>query len=358
MDRSRYFILLALGVLLGASIEYMKDVDPQTAKIARLARLEHLMDGGKVEYLPISKRSALKTKTIHGEVAGLDASPAEPKSETVLTPPKKEDDAKKKKDEKKKKDDKKKKKKKTIKGKGDAKPEGDDSSDDDGDESAAMSPATGGGGRSAIGAIDPNKDPETVEEWVAFLMGAPDFEKTAKFVKLYQNGAIKPEIFYEVVATMIEDDREKMRELAVNALGSTPSVSSFMMLSDFIVAEPGITKPKTQALSYAKWYTRLEYLQFLVGAFKSGNAEASMQALHQINVAVSIHYKGGVSTDPTEQDTTPRAPASNVQRYFAPVAAAVLTLSQTSTVQRVRDEAATTLANINGSTGAQASIAP
>jgi hypothetical protein len=354
MDRSRYFILIALGVLLGASIEYMKDVNPQTAKIARLARLEALMDGGKVVYMPFSKRSIVK-KTIHGgEVAGLDTTPAEPKSQETIVPPKKEDDAKKKAAEKKKKDDKKKKKKKkkTIKGKGETTPDSDDdSSDDDSGDSAGMGPTGGGGGAGPRADVDPNKEPETTEEWLAFLLPSPDFEKTAKFVKLYQNGAIKPDIYYEVVAGMLGDEREKMRELGVMSLGSTPSVRSFTMLSDYVTAEQGITRPKTQAHSYMKMYTRLEYLQHLVGAFTAGNAEASVAALKHLDMAAAIHLKGAPTGEPTEQDNTPRAPASNVQRYFNPIVEALTNLAQSTQNQVVRDEATSTLNHIKSAMG-------
>lgn len=346
MDRSKYFIILVFGVLLGAAVEYMKDVNPTSAKLARMQRLEALMDGGKVVYQPFAKRLALKSKAIHGEVAGLEAAPVAPKTEKTIAPAKKEDD-KKKKDAKKKKDDKKK-KKKTIKGKGTSAPDSDDSSNDDTDDSAANSPAYSGGPGIAQNGVDPNKLPETVEEWVAFLSPSPDFEKTAKFVKLFQNGALKSDIYYEVVAAMLEDERLKMRELGVMALGSTPSVRSFTMLADFSAIEQG-TSAKTQASSYMRMYTRLEYLQHLAGTFNAGSTEATMQALKELELAATIHLKGGGGTGPTEQDTTPRAPASNVQRYFTQVIGPLTELAQSTQNPAVRSTANATLQAIQGS---------
>ncbi|MEK7355007.1 MAG: hypothetical protein AAB250_01060, partial [Bdellovibrionota bacterium] len=327
---------------------YIKDVNPQTAKLARIARLEALMDGGKVVFQPFGKRSHLKSKTIHGEVAGLEAAPTEPTSEETVAPAtKKAEDEKKKKDDKKKK--KKKKKKKTIKGKGETTPETDDSEDEAKNDSDDFSnPAyTGGPGVSNI--VDPNKIPETVEEWLAFLMPSPDFDKTAKFVKFYQNGAIKAEIYYEVVGKMLEDPREKMIELGVMALGSTPSVKSFTMLSDFTIVEKDLARPKAQAQSYMRMYTRLEYLQHLTSAFSAGSVQASMEALKQLEIAIALHLKGAGTDQPTEQDTTPRAPASNVSRYFNPIVGALENLLATSENTLVLGEATKALQNLQSS---------
>lgn len=347
MDRSRYFVILVLGALLGASIEYLKDVNPQSAKIARLQRLEALMDGGKVVYQPFAKRSVIKSKTLQGEVAGLEAPPSNEKSQKEIAPAKKEDA--KKKDEKKKKDDKKKKKKKkTIKGKGT--PETDDSEEaDDSAESPDSSSPTAAGGPAPRGGEE-NKEPETVEEWVAFLMSTPDFEKTAKFVKLYQGGAIIPDIYYEVVTAMLGDEREKMREYGIMALGSTPSVRSFTMLADYTTVEQGLTRPKQQANAYIRMYTRLEYLQHLVGAVKSGSPEAGMQAMQQLQVAASIHLKGS-NGEPGEAGETPRTPASNVSRYFNPVVEALQQFVQTTQNQALVSEANSTLNTIRTSMG-------
>jgi hypothetical protein len=362
MKRANLFIFAGLGmvaalVIYGAASTKKAGID--NGHKNRLARIEALMNEGGVKYRPsfFGRHTPSRAK-----LAGLEPV----KSVTEIAPPKapvidtKAEEAKKaadKKaaDDKKKKDDeaKKKKKKKKKDEKSPDAPATDvpaaNNEDDKKPESAADAGPSGGASGlpfSAANSQDPNKIPETADEWIAYLFANPSFEKTSKFLQLAQVGTVKLEVFYPVVEKMLASQVGRMREYGVLCAGNLPNAQSFQLLAGLANNVALDDKTKVTAQQYMEQYTRIEYVRFLgTVASLQNNAAASNDAISLIQRSLSRNL---VNLAPvgTPSPATLRTPASAIPTTYRLLAATLSSVATTSTDGSVRTNAAQTATQI------------
>ena len=394
-NRNRTLWLAAIIVIsLGLMIEAMKSSRSTTAAGARqrgglfgFASLEDESSPelgirnrrGVSQMLAAERaRARLQGRLSNNRVAGLDADidaappapTATPGAATLANPlkintaeaaKKKADDAKKKK---------KKKKKKTADKKNGidvtVTEASDDNSESENDISATgMGPSnvrsTTAGTATGAKQAEESNDPETLEDWIAYIMREPSYERTTKMVDAVQQRRMDPSIFHDVIAEMLADSRAKMQEHAVLALGSYPSLKSFLMLQsiNFTISE---TSPlKVQSRNHVKNYSRIEnlrYLSSLISSAGSGNsssvdANVLFEALRLIHLSANF-YSGNVSSSGSGGSQTPPKPAAtpaSVVRQFNPLVPALNRIAKTSDDSNIRQEASQALRQVQVITG-------
>jgi hypothetical protein len=206
-----------------------------------------------------------------------------------------------------------------------------------------------------------SNDPETLEDWIAYIMREPSYERTTKMVDAVQQRRMDPSIFHDVIAEMLADSRAKMQEHAVLALGSYPSLKSFLMLQsiNFTISE---TSPlKVQSRNHVKNYSRIEnlrYLSSLISSAGSGNsssvdANVLFEALRLIHLSANF-YSGNVSSSGSGGSQTPPKPAAtpaSVVRQFNPLVPALNRIAKTSDDSNIRQEASQALRQVQVITG-------
>jgi hypothetical protein len=371
---SSFWFFLILGVGVGLCFEMIKGprIEMNSARFAFM-KMEDEAD----EPAPASSafRSSRKTKIIHAarpsapaeKLAGLDpvAPGAEAGAPGATGDKAKEADkaASKANDKDKKKDKdkdkkKKKKKKKTVPGTGeDANKNAaakDESKEPKADDADADSGPMGPGPSYATGptATDENKIPQTLEEWENYLMGSPDFNRVSRFIRYFQTGVVKSDVFYAVIEKMLSENDDKMNELAVMALGSTPSPMSFSDLVKVTHVEAISTRVRKQAQSYLNGYMNIQYIRVLssvLGLDLDDNDEhyVRLEAIRLMEVAAQYYLKGtthtGGSGQPNQQSTTP-SPA--VKNYFSSLAGTLTRVSQNEPDSSVRSAAGQALTNL------------
>ncbi|RYZ77253.1 MAG: hypothetical protein EOP05_02425 [Proteobacteria bacterium] len=348
---------VVMGLLIAGAQLASKDSTKESNRNARLARLQTLLDEGKAEYRPSIFRKKIKASV--EQVAGL----ADTSTVTEIAPVKPKDakDEKKvaKKDDKKKDSkDKKKKKKKKKKTKANGEPETapDDSSDEEeaGDEVAATGAGAGPGANTPAAAAGlVNNNPQTADEWFRYLQANLDFEHVSKFIQLAQTGELKSEIFYETIEKMLLDSNTRMHQFGVLALGSTPSQTSFTLLADVSVEQSMEAKVKSQASTYMRMYTRLEYVGHLGNVVAMDtDLTAGISALRLMEDSAAQHLKNVASTTPGSSGTEPeRTPASNVTKTFDTIVASLTKVSATAQNATLREQATLTLQRLRGLLG-------
>jgi hypothetical protein len=323
-------------------------------------------------------RARLQGRLSNNRVAGLDtdidAAPtpaANPAAATLANPlkinmaeaaKKKAEDAKKKK---------KKKKKKTAEKKNGVDVKVTEASDDDSENDSDISP-TGLGpsnvrattnGTAGAGAklVEESKDPETLEDWIALIMREPSYERTMKMVEAVQQRRMDPSIFHDVIAEMLADSRGKMQEHAILALGSYPSLKSFLLLQsiNFTISE---TSPlKVQSRNHLKNYSRIENLRYLASLISSAGSGSNssvdtnvlFEALRLIHLSANF-YSGNVSSSGSGGSQTPPKPTAtpaSVVRQFNPLVPALNRIAQTSDDSNIRQEASQALRQVQVITG-------
>lgn len=349
---------VVLTLLVAAAHFTSSDASRTSNRNARLARLQTLLDEGKTEYSASLIRKKIKAGVSHvaERVAGLDDSTVTAVQPAKDTKEAKDDKKVAKKDEKKKKDDKKdkkkKKKKKKKKGAGETEettPE--DSSDEDAEEANETAATGGAAGTNAptYAGAGVNTNPQTIEEWFAYLQANLDYEHVSKFIQLAQAGEVSTEVFYGTLEKMLETKNTRMQQFAVLALGATPSQESFVMLADVTNTKSMETKVRSQAKTNMNTYARIEYVGYLSGVVGTdAEVGAAISALAYIETAANKHLRTlsstssssvgtpngttpgtttgtipGTGTGTDETQTNTRSPASNVTRTFETLAASL-----------------------------------
>lgn len=399
MERAKTIIIAGIGAMAALTIygaAATKKASTDNGRSNRLARIEALMNEGTAKYRPSFFRRALVKR--HAErVAGLE--PVKTVTEVAPTAPAKPDpkaeeakkaaekkaaDEKKKKEEDAKKKKKKKKKKKAGDTSQEASPQDQAANDDDDekkpDDNVGIA-ATGGTTVSyyAQGAVDPNKMPESIEEWIAYLTVYPSVEKTNKFIQLAQVNAVKADVFFPVCEKLLSMD-SRLQEFGTMALGSVMNVTSFEYLANIASEQTFSDKLKNQASAYMNQYARVEYVRFVGAAVLSKDSIAANSAIRIIERSLpnlraaasgSTTTSASVSVDPsangstgttgstTSASTAVRTPASSVAKIYEAIVANLTQASQTGIDSSVRSAAqvmaqqiTTLLASID-TTGAQ-----
>lgn len=338
-------------------------------RLGRLARLDALMDEGKVEYRPSFFRKKIHAHIAQENVAGLE--PVKAASETVAPPippikDAKAEDAKKAADkkaaDKKKADDAKKKKKKKKKAGGAATTDSQDESKDEKKEEAKKDDGDGSAtlvnGTAAPG-VHPAKNPEglTVEEWVTFLFQNPNLDKISRFIQLAQLGTVKTDVFNKVIEKMLVSQSDQLHGYAVMALSSLPSVKSFSLLLDISNEASMSDAVRSQASTYLDQYGRLEYLRILISATASGDAQVSYAAISMIQKFAESNFSSVATSGETSTSDTERSPASDVTRIYQSALAALNSVATTSPDSNVKSGASSAASTIERLLGANAPAA-
>ena len=164
---------------------------------------------------------------------------------------------------------------------------------------------------------------------------------------------VDSEIFHEVITQMLADSRPKMHEYAVFALGSSPSLKSFLLLEQANYAQADGSPLKLQSRTYLKAYAKLENLRYLAGVI-SGAAEANStyEAMRLIQVAVADYKPAAVP--PT---SGPTASAVAVSKQFSSLVPVLNRVLQTSNDATLIQEATTTLRQVQTIVGTTATPA-
>jgi hypothetical protein len=131
----------------------------------------------------------------------------------------------------------------------------------------------------------PNVD---IEEWKRRLLARPDAAETRRFIDHFNNGLVSTEIFYKIIALMLEDSRPQMKELGVLCAGSTPSVLSFQVLADVVKEERSGSTLRKYSESFLSTYSALGRLILLDRMLKSpANSFVAVQAIKQLDAAAN-----------------------------------------------------------------------
>ncbi|MCB0362830.1 MAG: hypothetical protein KDD35_08910, partial [Bdellovibrionales bacterium] len=147
------------------------------------------------------------------------------------------------------------------------------------------------------------------------------------FIKYRQNNLVSPDVFYFVVQQMIEDSRQRQRELGIMALDATASYRSFILLAQFLQVEPHGSGVRSKANHALDRYTQFPQLGILEAVYHSPEASfireralilVSNSAL--INLAHSKNIENSenqTSSQPNSSDenNTQQANKLYIQRY-------------------------------------------
>lgn len=211
---------------------------------------------------------------------------------------------------------------------------------------AGMFRGSGGGIsqiRTTIGNPAIDESPETLEEWLTYILRDPNYDRTMKLIEAEQQHKIDSDIFHEVVSEMLADPRLKMHEYAILALGSAPSLKSFILLEAAALQQAEGSELRLQARTYLKAYAKVENIRYLGNAMAS-NIETSTayEALRLIQLAVTNYKSKPVSQQPSG---TPRT-SSLVARQFTSLVPVLTRVVSTSTDASLRQEASQTLQQV------------
>lgn len=379
MERFQFWIFLGLGLACGLALEFMKDPSPEAQSLTNAPGYRASAEDARPHYeiteklkAPALKISGVKPITAEApsQVAGL--------SGKTTKNVKKKADAKKNEDKKKKAKKNAQKKKKKVKGKKKVaqetyQPETSQDTEKKKSQSGDGMQAGGYGGHAYSGArrmnqTDPNKIPETVEEWLEYLLATPDFDRVSYFNKLYQSLVVDEEIAFAVIEGLLADERPKMREYAVLVLGTNPSPRSFVYLIGVQQEEQGASKLKSQVHIYLRTYTQTRYLRELAGAMSVlEDPNATAEALHLLQIATESHLAQG-SLNPTPNPNPSPNPGNNqgsggdvgqtrtpaaaeLKRSFETFVPVLTRLAQTSADASIRDSASQALSRLQSALG-------
>lgn len=184
--------------------------------------------------------------------------------------------------------------------------------------------------------------PQSASEWEEKLLKEPNAAKTAQFVRYFQSGKIKAEVFYSVMKLMIEDNRPRMRELAVKSISDIYNIDSFTLLVRAVQneADPDI---KTRIETSIQYYALPSNVRHLAGAFDDEvEPQVSYVAMELLRQSIETHLRG--QTASPSNDTDPRIPATaSLTRIYTSFVPTLAELSQKSTDPQIRQSAAQVL---------------
>lgn len=370
MERNQFWIFLALGLAIGACLEIMKAPSSQPVHLAGFTHFETLLEEGKEvhvlqEVKPVSNRRSPREEEpiIPQKIASNDIEPQaiEPAADSTATvkpavPLTEEEKKKKEEEEKKKKALLKKKKLKAKKKKEEAERKQRDELEAQAKEQEEKEKKTDDkSGNGEVAAQQPgsafpiqpvlNDDglPKTVPEWEAYLMKEANYERMAKFVKLFQTGSIKGEVFYPVVEAMLQDSRPRIRSLAVAGLSSTPSEQSFTTL--FNARNDADTGVRKDAQSAIAQYSHLQNLKFLMAVITGQNeSDAVIEGMHLLRISAETNIKLYSAAHTQGSGRTPATAA--LTRYYTPFLTALRHTASQSHDSNIRTTATQTLTEL------------
>ena len=215
--------------------------------------------------------------------------------------------------------------------------------------------------------------PQDLQKWLDVIMKEPDFKLTTKLVQYYQTSLVTEQVFFGVIAAMLNDPREKMHELAIIALSSTPSLQSLVLLNRFVDNERGLSSEKRQAQDAIGKYADVQYLNVLASIIQTPNSPSlSMQGLRLLTQTGETSFKAltpppasGNPPQPEHVDGATTSSTSTAEqqkkfsqasRSFQPFVSILSKVSQHNSDQDLRQAASIALQKLQGwlGTGSEA----
>ncbi len=218
---------------------------------------------------------------------------------------------------------------------------GSDKSKSSSDVSGGSSMNKGSNNRRSIvlGGAEVNENPETLEQWLAYILREPNYDRTLKLIKGHEIHTVDSEIFHEVITQMLADSREKMHEYAIYALGTAPSLKSFILLEAANMNEPDGSPLKIMSRTSLMAYAKLENLRYLASVISGGaESNSAYEAMRLIQIAAS-QYK----PKPSSPTSGPATMALAISRQFSSLVPVLVRVSQMASDATLRREATTTL---------------
>jgi hypothetical protein len=187
-----------------------------------------------------------------------------------------------------------------------------------------------------------NENPETLDQWLAYILREPNYDRVNKMILGHEAHTVDSEIFHEVITQMLADSRGKMHEYAIVALSSAPSLKSFLLLEMANINEPEGSSLKVMSRTALKAYAKLENLRYLAGVISGGDqSNSAFEAMRLIQFAVT-EYKPK-ATPPKSGPSTSSVAVSRQFSSLVPILTRVANMSTDATLKR---EAATTLQHV------------
>ncbi len=137
---------------------------------------------------------------------------------------------------------------------------------------------------------DPNALPETLEEWESLVLNPPTIDAVMTLIKYHQAKLVSDEIFYKITETLIRSSNEQTRKFGIIALGSSPSLQSFILLTYASEVEKS-SALQTMISSNYNTYVSLQYLSVLGPAMQSPDANVRLQAISSLSHSASLNIK-------------------------------------------------------------------
>ena len=110
------------------------------------------------------------------------------------------------------------------------------------------------------------------------LLRQPDYTNMAKCIDQYQIGQVSAEAFYAIVTEMLADSRAPIRKLAADAVKSTPSFKSFLLLVDLSNREAFGSEISDLVTAAINEYATLRQLSVIAQVLTSNDETVSLLA--------------------------------------------------------------------------------
>jgi|GEM_PF-6320080 len=199
-----------------------------------------------------------------------------------------------------------------------------------------------------------------LEEWKRRLLARPDSAETRRFIEHYKSGIVSVEIFYKIIALMLEDSRPQMKELGVLCAGLTPSVLSFQVLADVVKEERSGSSLRKYSESFLNNYSSLGNLYVLERIMKAPSSSfIAVQATKRLDTAANTYLAPSKNKPPKGTSASGTTAHSN-SSYFRRFVTILETLIRNPD-SSVSDQARLTLNTLNSlmnMTTAPATVAP
>lgn len=187
---------------------------------------------------------------------------------------------------------------------------------------------------------------QVIEQWASDLLKSPDYRLLNEFIALKQTGAIPDEVFYTVVQMMLDDSREDIQAMGVEALGSTPSQSSFEKLVEVRQKTIFGSRVAQNVSQHINSYANLNQLSALRNVFySSDNLEAIRVAAQLVEQAASRYLVPTAPGDVGSQDQIVRPGSASVD-IFKGFIAILRSLVESSSDQQIVSAATQALSRI------------
>lgn len=186
--------------------------------------------------------------------------------------------------------------------------------------------------------------PVSLQDWLTYILREPNYDKTVELVQKFQSGEIASSVFHEVVKNMLIDTRRDMVDLAIFALGATPSAQSFDQLEAYALTQPTSSPLRLRAKAYLNNYSELENLKYLVSvATGTFSADTRAEAIRLLRVSAEEHLRPQVKGGTVVGTSVGGSPSKAAIKKYHPLVPILSRLIQTTGDDSIRDEAATTL---------------